>query len=121
MNFIKCTLVGERLQTAGGSIPVPAGISIPPEVQNLKIGIRPRHVLFADSDGAGIIKGQLQLVQEFGNTRVATVGVREEKLRVKLNSGTAVPTGDVWLALPEEKLCIYANDVLVGRKQKQAF
>ena len=121
MNFIKCTLDGERFHTAGGSIPVPAGVSIPPGVKNLKIGIRPRHILFADSNGAGAIKGQLQLVQEFGNTRVATVGIREEKLRVKLNSGTAVPTGDVWLALPEEKLCIYANEMLVGRNKKQVL
>ena len=96
---------------------MPAGVSIPPGVQNLKIGIRPRHVVFADSDGAGgAIKGQIQLVQEFGNARVVTVGIQEEKLRVKLNSGAAVPSGDVWLALPEEKLCVYADEVLIGRK-----
>ena len=115
MNFIKCTLTGNQLVTAGGSIPVPAGVSIPSGVQNLKVGIRPRHVQFADSDSDGAIKGQIQLVQEFGNARVATVGIREEKLRLKLNSGAAVPTGDVWLAMPEDKLCVYADEVLVGR------
>jgi glycerol transport system ATP-binding protein len=115
MNFIQCRLDGGRLQTAGGSIRVPAGISIPPGVQNLKIGIRPRHVLFTDSTGAGTLQGHIQLVQEFGNARVVTVGIREEKLRIKLNAGAAVPTGDVRLTLPEEKLCIYADEVLVGR------
>mgnify|MGYP001820994791 FL=1 len=117
MNFIKCTLAGNQLQTAGGSIPVPAGVSIPPNAQTLKVGIRPRHVQFTDSDCAGAIKGQIQLVQEFGNTRVATVGIREEKLRVKLNSGAAVPTGDVWLALPVENLCVYADEMLVSRNR----
>jgi glycerol transport system ATP-binding protein len=115
MNFIQCRLDGGRLQTASGSIRVPAGISIPPGVQNLKIGIRPRHVLFTDSTGAGTIQGHIQLVQEFGNARVVTVGIHEEKLRIKLNAGAAVPTGDVRLALPEEKLCIYADEVLVDR------
>jgi len=96
---------------------MPAGVSIPPNAQNLKVGIRPRHVQFTDSDCAGAIKGQIQLVQEFGNARVATVGIREEKLRVKLNSGAAVPTGDVWLALPVENLCVYADEMLVSRSR----
>jgi glycerol transport system ATP-binding protein len=117
MNFINCTLEGNQLQTAGGSVPLPAGVSIPTGVQNLKIGIRPRHLLFADSNGAGTIKGQIQLVQEFGNARVATVGIKEEKLRVKLNAGVTVPTGDVWLTLPEENLCVYADEMLVSRNR----
>jgi glycerol transport system ATP-binding protein len=115
MNFLSCTLEGGRLEANGGSIPLPAGVSIPAGARNLKIGIRPRHVQFTDSSCPGAIKGQVQLVQEFGNARVVTVGVREEKLRVKLKAGVAVPTGDVWVTLPEEKLCIYADEVLVGR------
>ena len=118
MNFIKCELAGNQLQTAGGSIPVPAGVSIPANVQNLKIGIRPRHVRFKDSDGARVIRGQIQMVQEFGNSRVATVGIKEEKLRIKLNSGATVPTGDVWLALPEENICVYADEKLVNRRRQ---
>jgi len=43
------------------------------------------------------------------------VGIQEEKLRVKLNAGATVPTGDVWLALPEENLCVYADEMLVNR------
>ena len=117
MNFIKCTLAGNQLQTAGGLIPVPAGLSIPANIQNLKIGIRPRHVQFTNSDSPEAIKGQIQLVQEFGNARVATVGIKEEMMRVKLNYGAEVPTGDVWLALPEENLCVYADEKLVNRNR----
>jgi ABC-type sugar transport system ATPase subunit len=96
-------------------------VSIPANIQNLKIGIRPRHVQFKDADCANAIRGKIQLVQEFGNARVVTVGLKQEKLRVKVNSGVTVPTGDVWLALPEDNLCVYADDVLVGRNQKQAL
>jgi glycerol transport system ATP-binding protein len=120
MNFIQCRFDSGRLQTAGGSIRVPAGLAIPHGVQNLKIGIRPRHILFVDSGFEGAIKGHIQMVQEFGNARVVTVGIQEEKLRVKINFGIGVPTGDVWLALPEEKLCVYANEVLIERNQQQA-
>ena len=120
MNFIKCTLAGDQLQTAGGSIPVPPGISVPAGVQNLQIGIRPRYVEFANSDGAKTIKGQVQLVQEFGNSRVVTVAIQGEKLRVKLNAGAAIPTGDVRLALPEERICLYADDLLVCQDRDES-
>ena len=120
MNFIKCTLAGDQLETAGGSIPVPAGILIPPDVQNLQIGIRPRFVKFANSDGAKTIRGQVKLVQEFGNSRVVTVAIKDEKLRVKLNPGTAIPNGDVRLALPEERICLYADGVLICQDRDQS-
>jgi hypothetical protein len=45
------------------------------------------------------------------------VQIKEEKLRVKLNSGAVVPTGDVWLALPEENICVYADEMLVNRNR----
>ena len=117
MNFIKCKLADNQLQTAGGMIPVPPGMSIPANIQNLKIGIRPRHVQFTNSDNAEAIKGQIQLLQEFGNARVATVRIKEEMMRVKLNYGAEVPTGDVWLVLPEENLCVYADEKLVNRNR----
>ena len=120
MNFIKCTLAGDQLETAGGSIPVPAGILIPPDVQNLQIGIRPRFVKFANSDGAKTIRGQVKLVQEFGNSRVVTVAIKDEKLRVKLNPGTAIPNGEVRLALPEERICLYADGVLICQDRDQS-
>jgi len=115
MNFIPCTPVGDRLRTAGGSIPIPRNVSIPAGARNLKIGIRPRNVRFADSkDGEGI-KGQVDLVQEFGNARVVTVRIQDEKIRIKLHPGTVIPSGEVLLDLPEEKICVYANDVLIGQ------
>ena len=43
MNFLKCTLDDGKLQTAGGAIPVPPGVSIPAGAKNLHLGIRPRY------------------------------------------------------------------------------
>jgi ABC-type sugar transport system ATPase subunit len=120
MNFIKCSLNGEQLETPGGSIPVPGGISIPTGARSLQIGIRPRHVKFANPNDAKTIRGQVQLVQEFGTSRVVTVGVNGEKLRVKLNPGTEIPEGDVRLALPEERICLYADGVLVCEDREQS-
>jgi len=113
MNFIECVPADDRLQTAGGSIPIPSNVSIPAGVGNLKIGIRPRNVKFAESKDAMAIKGQVNMVQEFGNCRVVTVRIQEEIIRMKLNPGTAIPSGEVSLDLPEDKVCIYANDVLI--------
>ena len=120
MNFIKCSLNGEQLETPGGSIPVPTGLSIPTGTRSLQIGIRPRHVKFANPNDAKTIRGQVQLVQEFGTSRVVTVGVNGEKLRVKLNPGTEIPEGDVRLALPEERICLYADGVLVCEDREKS-
>ena len=115
MNFIDCTLADDMLQTSGGSIPIPDGVSVPNDAQKLKIGIRPRHIKFSDSDDSNMIRGQIEMVQEFGDTRVATVRIREDKLRVKLNFNSVIPTGDVRLVLPEINICIYADDVLINQ------
>lgn len=117
MNFIRCMPVGDQLQTAGGSIPLPRDLSIPTGVRNLKIGIRPRNVKFTDSKAVEAIRGQVDLVQEFGNSRVVTIRIQEEKVRVKLNPGAAIPSGEAWLDLPEDKICVYANDVLIRRNR----
>jgi hypothetical protein len=55
-------------------------------------------------------------VQEFGDYRVATVIVKDEVLRLKLVPGIEVPAGDTWVVLPEDRICIYADDVLVAQR-----
>ncbi|MCF8128929.1 MAG: ABC transporter ATP-binding protein [Deltaproteobacteria bacterium] len=115
MNFIPCTPVGDRLQTPGGSVPIPRNVSIPAGVEDLKIGIRPRNVGFSDSKEGKGIKGQVELVQELGNARVVTVRMQNEKVKIKLHPGTVIPSGEVGLDLPEDRICLYADDVLIGQ------
>ncbi len=113
MNFVPCTIQDNMLQTAGGQVPIPKGLKIPGNARDLTLGIRPRYATLADGDGAGIIRGRVQLVQEFGNSRVVTVGVNNEKFRLKVRPDTVIPEGEVYLALPEERICVYADGVLV--------
>jgi hypothetical protein len=55
-------------------------------------------------------------VQEFGDYRVATVAVKDEVLRLKLTPGIEVPADATWVVLPEDRICIYADDVLVAQR-----
>jgi len=114
MNFIKCDFDGGRLHTAGGSIPLPSSVSVPEDRKNLKLGIRPRFVSFAAPGADGTLKGRTEMVQEFGNYRIATVRIEEDIIRLKLPPGAEVPTDDACISFPENKICLYANDVLVN-------
>jgi len=114
MNFIRCDFDGCKLHTAGGSIPLPSSVCVPEERENLKIGIRPRFVSFTAPGTEGALKCKIELVQEFGNYRIATVRIAEDIIRLKFPPGTEVPADDAWVFLPEDKICLYANDVLVN-------
>ena len=114
MNFIKCDFDGGRLHTAGGSIPLPSSVSVPEDRKNLKLGIRPRFVSFAAPGADSALKGRTEMVQEFGNYRIATVRMEEDIIRLKLPPGAEVPADDAWISFPEDKICLYANDVLVN-------
>ena len=116
MNFLKCTISDGKLQTAGGAIPVPPGVSIPARAKNLHLGIRPRFATLRSSPSEQAIRGKVDRVQEFGDYRVATVSVKDEVLRLKLGPGIEVPAGATWVVLPEERICIYADDVLVAQR-----
>lgn len=117
MNLIDCSYVDGRLETAGGSLPVPEGLSIPPDVQTLQVGIRPKYVKFTDSSTPETLSGQVNMVQELGNSRVVTVEINGEKIRMKLSPDTTIPERDVRLSLPEEQICLYADGVLLCRDE----
>jgi glycerol transport system ATP-binding protein len=114
MNFIRCNFDGGRLHTVGGSISLPSSVRVPEEKSTLKLGIRPRFVSFAKPGADGALKGRTEMVQEFGNYRIATVRIEEDIVRLKLPPGTEVPADDAWISFPENKICFYANDVLVN-------
>ncbi len=116
MNFMKCTIDDGKLQLAGGAIPVPPGLSIPGGAENLKLGIRPSNVKLGASHCEQSLRGTVQRVQEFGNYRVVTVAVKDELLRLKLPPGTEIPALDTWVVLPEDRICLYADEVLVEQK-----
>lgn len=118
MNFIKCNIDDGKLHTAGGAIAVPPGIAIPAAAKKLHLGIRPSHVKLEASHCNQAIRAKVQRVQEFGSYRVVTVAVKDEILRLKLAPGTEVPATDTWVVLPEDRICIYADDVLVAQDSR---
>ncbi len=116
MNFLSCRIRGDRLETVGGEVALPEGVSIPADAKSLKIGIRPRYVRFTEKKGTGSVRGRVGAIQESGDARVVTVEVRDEKVKVKLPSGAEVPQGEVALEMSRERICVYADDVLLGEE-----
>lgn len=113
MNFIRCDFDGCRLHTSGGSIPLPDSICLPDEGGKLKLGIRPRYAAFAPPNTEGALRGKIEMVQEFGNYRIVSIKIAEERIRLKLQPGIEIPAENVWVSFPEDKICLYADEVLV--------
>lgn len=113
MNFISCTVSDGKLQTGGGPIPIPPGAEIPPGTVDLQLGIRPRYATLGSTREDRAIKGKVQLVQEFGNYRVATVAVGDESLRVKLPPDARIPADEAWVSIPLDRVCLYAEGKLL--------
>lgn len=113
MNFVKCSVSEGMLQTGGGPVPIPSGVSIPSDVKDLQLGIRPRYPVLAPSERPHAVKGHVRMVQEFGNYRVATVAVAEEIVRVKLPPEAEIPADQAWIFFPEDRVSLYADGVLV--------
>ena len=63
MNFLSCKMRGDRLETGGGEVVLPEGVSVPADSKTLKIGIRPRYLRFIENEAPGSVRGRIQQVQ----------------------------------------------------------
>ncbi len=77
------------------------------------IGIRPEYVAFTDGPGRNALAATVADVLDFGSVRVVDLVVAGKKVKAKLPRERAVPSGDVWITLPADKIRLYVDDQLV--------
>jgi glycerol transport system ATP-binding protein len=77
------------------------------------IGIRPEYVDFTDSPGINSLPARVVDVLDYGNVRVIDLVVAGRKVKAKLQRERAVPSGDVWIRLPVDKIRLYVDNQLV--------
>jgi len=77
------------------------------------IGIRPEYVEFTDSPGRNVLSATVVDVLDFGSVRVVDLVVAGRKVKAKLQRERAVPSGDVLIRLPADKIRLYVDDHLV--------
>ncbi|WP_127145446.1 ABC transporter ATP-binding protein [Pelagibacterium montanilacus] len=93
--------IGETLIEIGGPHP---GFSPNASVQ---IGIRPHDIALAEP-GRGALAGELQLIEEMGNSRLLTIEVGGEPVQLETQLQVALRPGEaVHLALSRDKLHLF--------------
>ena len=116
MNFLDCTLDGERAVVDGEAI------ALDPEVARkataaggrLQIGIRPEFLRFAAVDEPGV-PAAVERVDDLGNFQIATVVMgANHRIYMKLDEDQRVPGEQPKLFFPPEWTKIYSSDRLVA-------
>jgi len=79
----------------------------------LSIGIRPEYVEFTNSPGRNVLSATVVDILDFGSVRVVDLIVAGRKVKAKLQRERAVPSGDVLIRLPADKIRLYVDDHLV--------
>lgn len=112
MNFLAVERKGDRLFWQGSPLIADKRIGGLHAGANLMIGIRPEHVAIAGDDKIGISVA-VRSVQKQGSLNVFEVAVGNDRLKLKASSRVAVSGPELRVALPEEKVRIYVDGVLL--------
>jgi glycerol transport system ATP-binding protein len=80
---------------------------------NLKLGIRSEYITVEQSSGPNTIHADVMEVEDFGNYKLITAQQDSLRIKAKVKREQVVPTDKVFLKLPAEHCCVYANNKLI--------
>ena len=80
---------------------------------NLKLGIRSEYIIVEKSLGANTIHADVVEVEDFGNYKLITAQQDSLRIKAKVKREQEVPTDKVFLKIPAEHCCIYADNKLI--------
>ena len=80
---------------------------------NLKLGIRSEYIIVEQSLGANTIHADVVEVEDFGNYKLITAQQDSLRIKAKVKREQEVPTDKVFLKIPSEHCCIYADNKLI--------
>jgi glycerol transport system ATP-binding protein len=80
---------------------------------NLKLGIRSEYITVEQSSGANTIHADVIEVEDFGNYKLITAQQDSLRIKAKVKREQEVPSDKVFLKLPAENCCVYADNKLI--------
>jgi len=80
---------------------------------NLKLGIRSEYITVEQSSGANTIQADVIEVEDFGNYKLITAQQDSLRIKAKVKREQEVPSEKVFLKLPSEHCCVYADNKLI--------
>ena len=113
MNFLPAeadsgslVFAGSKLRSAYDAAKLPSG--------KLEIGVRAEYLQFMSEPGENTLTAQVTGILNQGSVRVVTLLVAGAPVKVTITRGEPIPSGDVLVRLPADKIRAYVDGELVA-------
>ena len=115
MNFLPCTLEGNRAQIDGAFIKLEDDTArLGNKIEGkLEIGIRPMYLECHAAVVKDGISTRVKAVEDQGNFKIVTVKLAGHTLRARLPEDQAVPGNEAWIRFPSQWTKLFADGRLV--------
>ncbi|MEW6187167.1 MAG: ABC transporter ATP-binding protein [Thermodesulfobacteriota bacterium] len=115
MNFLPCTIEGNRARVDGAGITLDRETAALGEKASgkLELGIRPIYLKVTSRAEENGLPVQVVLVEDQGSHKIATLKLAGKTLQAMLPEGEAAPEGRAWVLFPPGKVRLFCDGRLV--------
>ena len=115
MNFIECTLDGNRARIAGMEIPLDAATAEKARGKRgkLELGIRPMYLDVHFNPGDDRVKARIRMVEDQGNYRIVTLKMGDHTLKAGVSEDRPIPEKTAWLSFPTRWTRLFIDGWLI--------
>ena len=83
------------------------------ETGNIKLGIRSEFIELSNRKMQNSLPADIRRVDDCGNYQLVTAIAGDKSIKVKVKREVQVRSGKIWLAFPETRCCVYADEALL--------
>ena len=118
MNFLPCEVEGDKALVDGAAVELDEETAKAGRESEgkLEIGIRPMYLEVRGSSAEGAVPASVKWVEDQGSFKVITLDMRGHVLKARLSEEKSVPEKEAWLKFPRDKIKLFADGRLVGRR-----
>jgi glycerol transport system ATP-binding protein len=113
MNMLKAEIKGKNVVSIGDTSFKTGTDLSKVKSKNVKLGIRSEFVELHDKNTDNCISVKIDKVDDFGNFQLVSARHGMSPIKAKVSRDLAVPAGDAWMKFPDNRCCVYSNEVLV--------
>ena len=113
MNMLKAEIKGKNVVSIGDTSFKTGTDLSKVKSKNVKLGIRSEFVELHDKNADNCISVKIDKVDDFGNFQLVSARHGMSPIKAKVSRDLAVPAGDAWMKFPDNRCCVYSNEVLV--------
>ena len=113
MNMLKAEIKGKNVVSIGDTSFKTGTDLSKVKSKNIKLGIRSEFVELHDKNADNCISVKIDKVDDFGNFQLVSARHGMSPIKAKVSRDLAVPSGDAWMKFPDNRCCVYSNELLI--------